>query len=80
MRPGEKIFEELIYSTENNIPTYHPKILIAQVQEYDHEWIQARMKRFKQALKNQDDNELVMQLKETIPEFKSNNSIYEKFR
>ncbi|MEX2428327.1 MAG: nucleoside-diphosphate sugar epimerase/dehydratase [Bacteroidales bacterium] len=78
LRPGEKIFEELIYSTENNIPTYHPKILIAHVQEYDHEWIQARMKRFKQALKNQNDSELVMQLKETIPEFKSNNSVYEK--
>jgi len=78
LRPGEKIFEELIYSTENNVPTYHPKILIAQVNQVDSDWITNRMNKFLQALKQEDALELVTQLKKTVPEFKSNNSLYEK--
>jgi len=78
LRPGEKLYEELLNNAENTLPTYHEKILIANVREYDftsvcnsiHELVDLAQKHFVM--------ETVVKMKEIVPEFKSNNSIFEQ--
>lgn len=77
LRPGEKLYEELLNNKENTIPTYHSKILIAKVQENDFKGVQ---KKIIELIKVEGKNpfDIVSEMKEIVPEFISENSIYEK--
>ncbi|NPD44702.1 MULTISPECIES: nucleoside-diphosphate sugar epimerase/dehydratase [unclassified Lentimicrobium] len=74
LRPGEKLYEELLAEEENTKPTHHEKILIANVQESQIEEINNTVMAFQEALAQQDVFELVKLLKKMIPEYKSENS------
>ena len=79
LRPGEKLFEELLSNAENTLPTHHPKILIAKVREYnDEEILPVFSKLGYAALNGATDRDLVILLKGLIPEYKSQNSIYQE--
>jgi FlaA1/EpsC-like NDP-sugar epimerase len=76
LRPGEKLYEELLTEGENNIPTYHKQILIAKVTTEPLEIINSDTEKLIQLFKKQDNFAIVQQMKKMVPEFKSNNSIY----
>jgi FlaA1/EpsC-like NDP-sugar epimerase len=77
LRPGEKLFEELLNKEEEVIPTHNKKILIAKVIEYDFDTIDSNINfLIDLALKNEDVG-VVKQMKKIVPEYISNNSIYE---
>jgi FlaA1/EpsC-like NDP-sugar epimerase len=77
LRPGEKLYEELLTGKENTLETHHPKIMIAQTILMDHNSIHLAIERVRMALNSNDNLELVAALKSLVPEFISNNSIYE---
>ena len=76
LRPGEKLYEELLATKENTIPTYHPKIMRAQVRKYPLEAIDREYNELWQILEGMDDMKIVRKMKDIVPEFLSNNSIY----
>jgi len=76
LRPGEKLFEELLNDGENVIPTSHPKILGAKVKMYHPEEIEKMMFELGQTVIENDSYKLVKKMKEYVPEYISNNSIY----
>lgn len=78
LRPGEKLFEELLTSEENTIPTHHKKIMIARVKEYDFEVISREVRELIGLFGTQDNESIVRRMKEIVPEYVSNNSVYEK--
>lgn len=77
LRPGEKLYEELLNDSENNMPTYNPKIKIANVQEYEYSYVQEEFAKLELICKSNDHLELVSQIKSMVKEYVSNNSIYE---
>ena len=77
LRPGEKLYEELLTNEENTIPTHHPQILIARVREYDFDEISKSIAKLTGLFDGQNNTEIVRLMKEIVPEFKSNNSIFE---
>lgn len=77
LRPGEKLYEELLNAGERTMPTHHPKIKIAQVITYSHETVVAHIKELLELNKSQDDEAIVNKMKEIVPEFISKNSQYE---
>ena len=77
LREGEKLYEEVLGSEENAKPTFHEKIRIAQVREYDYEEVSREIDELIAISKNYDDMATVKKMKEIVPEYKSNNSIYE---
>jgi FlaA1/EpsC-like NDP-sugar epimerase len=76
LRPGEKLYEELLTKEENTIPTYHPKIMIAKVQSYNFEDISLKITNLIKMAETMDNLHLVSLMKELVPEYKSHNSIY----
>ena len=76
LRPGEKLYEELLATKENNIPTYHPKIMRAQVRRYPIEAIDKEYNELWDILETMDDMKIVGKMKSIVPEFLSNNSVY----
>lgn len=76
LRPGEKLYEELLATKENTIPTYHPKIMHAQVRQYKLEDVDREYSKLFDELITLDDMRIVAKMKDIVPEFKSNNSIY----
>src|SRR5690606_21655443 len=78
LRPGEKLYEELLNDLENTLPTHHHKIMIAKVREYDFEQVEKQVDRLIHITKKQNEREIVLKMKALVPEFKSNNSIYEE--
>lgn len=78
LRPGEKLYEELLADQENTIATHHKQILIAKVKEYDFEHVSASITELIDLFSKQNNQSIVKKMKELVPEFKSNNSIYEK--
>jgi len=74
LRPGEKLFEELLNKEENTKPTHHHKILIANIKSYEKQRVDDVIDLLKEALAKQDSFELVRLLKSLIPEYKSENS------
>ena len=78
LRPGEKLYEELLATKENTVPTYHPRIMIAKVREYDFEDINHSINSLLQDIDKADNMDIVKQMKEIVPEFISQNSPYEK--
>lgn len=78
LRPGEKLYEELLADGENTSPTYHEKIMIAKNQLIDYSIVQNKIKELCLSNMNNDNSKTVQLMKEIVPEYKSNNSIYEK--
>ena len=78
LRPGEKLYEELLANDENTQPTYHKKIMIAKIPKIDIESMKNQIDALCDINSKSKSVEIVSILKELIPEFKSNNSIYEK--
>ena len=76
LRPGEKLYEELLANKENNIPTYHPKILRAEVRHYNIEDVDREYAELLDIMYTLDDRKIVAKMKGIVPEFVSNNSIY----
>ena len=77
LRPGEKLYEELLTNGENMVPTHHKQIMIAKVKEYDFETVAKAIEQLIGSFGKQDNQLIVKQMKVLVPEFKSNNSIYE---
>lgn len=77
LRPGEKLYEELLCAKENNLPTYHPKIMIAKIAKTDFSIISDHFTQFEKLIKTQNNLEIVKLMKKIIPEYKSQNSVYE---
>lgn len=76
LRPGEKLYEELLTVKEKTTNTHHPKIMIAQTEIYKFSEVQRKMAKLKEHSNNSKNLELVACLKILVPEYKSNNSIY----
>ena len=76
LRPGEKLYEELLATKENTIPTTNPKIMRAQVRNYEAEEVNAMLERLHEALLTCEDMPIVTQMKKIVPEFISNNSVF----
>ena len=77
LRPGEKLYEELLASEENTVPTHHPQILIAKVRDCDEQNIPL-IEELIQLFDNQDNDRIVAKMKEIVPEYISNNSEFSK--
>jgi FlaA1/EpsC-like NDP-sugar epimerase len=77
LRPGEKLYEELLAKEENTIATHHPKILKAKVRDEDSAQIEA-INTLIGLFETQKNDEIVAKMKQIVPEFISNNSDYEK--
>jgi len=77
LRPGEKLYEELLNVAENTIPTHHEKILKAKIREYDLEVIKNHFLDLESLTIDFDNYKLVGKMKEIVPEFISKNSSYE---
>lgn len=75
MRPGEKLYEELLNKEENTLPTHNKKILIAQIRSIEDETI-ANIKELIQLFDEQNNEQIVRQMKKIVPEFISNNSVF----
>jgi FlaA1/EpsC-like NDP-sugar epimerase len=79
LRPGEKLYEELLSDAENTLKTYHEKIMIAKVREVALQDIEAKFNEFRRLVNSaENENELVALMKALVPEFISNNSVYEQ--
>ena len=79
LRPGEKLYEELLNDSENTLNTYHEKIMIAKVREVAMQDIEFKFNQFRTLVNAADsENELVALMKALVPEFISNNSVFEK--
>ncbi|MBQ5958973.1 MAG: polysaccharide biosynthesis protein [Bacteroidales bacterium] len=76
LRPGEKLYEELLATKENTIPTDHPKILRAQVRNYNEEDVDHMLTELDKALETCEEFTIVAQMKKIVPEFVSNNSVF----
>ena len=77
LREGEKLYEEVLNELEDTKPTFHEKIRIAQVREYDYDKVNRDIEELVEISKQFDDMETVRKMKQIVPEYKSNNSKYE---
>ena len=77
LRPGEKLYEEVLNELEGTKPTFHQKIRIAQVREYDYEKVCQDIDELVEISKQYDNMATVKKMKEMVPEYKSKNSEYE---
>ena len=77
LRPGEKLYEEVLNVEETTKPSFHPKIRIATVREYDYHDVCIQIGSLVSISQRFDDMQTVKKMKEIVPEYKSNNSIYE---
>ncbi len=77
LRAGEKLYEELLNTAENTIPTHHPRIMIAKTQKHPFEKVKENVEQLMILSKTSDDFNIVKKMKEIVPNFISNNSIFE---
>ena len=77
LRPGEKLYEELLASEENTIPTHNPQILIAKTKDNDEEKLHA-IEELIHLFEMQQNDQIVRKMKAIVPEYISNNSEFEK--
>lgn len=77
LRPGEKLYEELLNDTSKTIPTYHNKIMIAQEIQEEYETLHADIEELIKIANRFENESIVAKMKEIVPEFKSMNSTYE---
>jgi len=78
LRPGEKLYEELLNDAENSMPTYHPQIMIGKVREYNFDSVSMEIESLISLFDKQDNIAIVKKMKEIVPEFISKNSEFEK--
>ena len=78
LRAGEKLYEEVLNEKESTKPSFHDKIRIAEVREYDYTEVSKQIDNLIEKSKLYDEMLTVKCMKEIVPEYKSNNSIYEK--
>ena len=78
LRPGEKLYEELLADSENALPTHHNQILIGKVREYNYNDVKHIIDELIQSFKTQNNQNIVLRMKELVPEFISNNSVFQK--
>lgn len=78
LRPGEKLYEELLNNKETTLPTQNEKILVAKVREYDYAKVEADIEAMIQLAKRFEVLETVRAMKRLVPEFKSRNSHFEQ--
>ena len=78
LRPGEKLYEELLNDNENSMPTHHEKIMIGKVREYDFEEVNRKINELIDLFETQDNDIIVAKMKELVPEFISNNSTFSR--
>ena len=76
LRAGEKLYEEVLSTTENTLPSFHEKIRIAKVREYDFKEVEAQINSLISLSHTYDDMAIVEKMKEIVPEDVSNNSKY----
>ena len=79
LRPGEKLFEEVLSNEENTLPTGHNRIRIAKVRESDYDEAKDQVNTLEVLAKGVDIPSMIKLMKQMVPEFKSNNSPYEKY-
>lgn len=77
LRAGEKLYEEVLNDKESTKPSFHEKIRIANVREYDYSEVERDIEELIEVSKQYDDMLTVKKMKEIVSEFKSNNSVYE---
>lgn len=77
LRAGEKLYEEVLNDKELTKPSFHEKIRIANVREYDYSEVERDIEELIEVSKQYDDMLTVKKMKDIVPEFKSNNSVYE---
>lgn len=78
LRPGEKLYEELLNIEEHTQPTHHEKIKVANVRTYDYKDVAADVEQLLLLVQKDDEVEIVKKMKKMVPEYLSNNSSYEK--
>ena len=78
LRPGEKLYEEVLNEKENTKPSFHEKIRIAHVREYDYQHVSKDIDELIKLSGQFDDLATVKKMKQIVPEYRSNNSIYEE--
>ena len=79
LRPGEKLYEEVLSNVENTEPTTHEKIRIARVREYDYATAVQVCEQLEELSKQVEIPEMVKLMKRTVPEYISNNSRFEEY-
>ena len=77
LRPGEKLYEELLAEEENTIPTHHPQILKAKIRHEDESQL-VEIENLIHLFERQQNDQIVGKMKQIVPEFISNNSDFEK--
>ena len=77
LRPGEKLYEEVLNELEGTKPSFHEKIRIAEVRQYDYDEVNKNIEELTEIAKEFDNMATVKKMKEIVPEYKSNNSVYE---
>lgn len=79
LRPGEKLYEEVLSNTENTVPTEHTRIRIATVRQYEYKDVVGYIDQLNDYAREIKIDELVKLMKKVVPEYKSKNSVFEKF-
>lgn len=77
LRDGEKLYEEVLNNKETSRPTPHPKIMVSAVREYPFEQALKAEKELYELSFTHDAMAIVKKMKEIVPEYKSNSSVYE---
>ena len=78
LRDGEKLYEEVLNDKEITVPTFHPKIKVAKVREYEFDRVSAEINELIQSAPESDNMMIVAGMKRIVPEFKSQHSVYEQ--
>lgn len=76
LRAGEKLYEEVLSTTENTLPSFHEKVRIAKVQEYDYDVVNQQIEQLLQISRTYDSMQIAKMMKSIVPEYVSNNSVY----
>lgn len=77
LRPGEKLYEELLSDAENTLPTHHPKIMVGRVKSYDPHEVENALDKMQESVGMQDRTGLVRLIKQLVPEYQSRQSEFE---
>ncbi len=78
LRPGEKLYEELLNNAENTLPTHHSQIMIGKVKKYELPYVENVVAELIELAKTEESFDIVRQMKAIVPEFTSKNSIFEE--
>lgn len=77
LRPGEKLYEELLNDKELTMATNHKKIMIAKVRTYEYEQIKNHLEKLQMMLVEDNIHDIVAEMKHIVPEYKSQNSMWQ---